>query len=185
MNSFMKVSFLVWCSRNPIHTWFLGPFPPDKEPPPVLIEPSNMFTEQEDGPITTQSAAPFASVFTLWRTGNSYWTIYRILPGYPLNLSVLTGIMLIDKDHHQRLLFRNFWPSPYRLKWLLMEELIDGVPQQSLLCSIHASVLNGSFVIQQMFVCTQMHSLFPHSFIVSTSFLFLFIPQIARTTLPL
>lgn len=59
-----------------------------------------MFTEQEDGPITTQSAAPFASVFTLWRTGNSYWTIYRILPGYPLNLSVLTGIMLIDKDHY-------------------------------------------------------------------------------------
>lgn len=35
-----------------------------------------------------------------------------------------------------------------------MEELIDGVPQQSLLCCIHAAVIIALFITQQMFVCT-------------------------------
>lgn len=43
------------------------------EPPPVLSEPSNVITEQEDDPftgqsLTTQPAAPFTSVSTL-----AYW----------------------------------------------------------------------------------------------------------------
>lgn len=35
-----------------------------------------------------------------------------------------------------------------------MGELINGVPQQSQLCCIHAAVVIGPFVIQQLFVHT-------------------------------